>query len=94
MSLEIALEEQELRSDIVRATQRVQSFFQRCLKAAQEDGDLRASESVEDLSAMFLGMWVAVRVIGRSRQSRSALESMLRPALVVLEPSCFVSTTA
>jgi TetR/AcrR family transcriptional repressor of nem operon len=86
-SLEIAPEEVELHGYISETLLKVQDFFRRSLSAGIRTGNIKSSQSVEDLSRLLLGVWVGIRVVGRTQPNRALLEGLLRPTFSILDSS-------
>jgi TetR/AcrR family transcriptional repressor of nem operon len=64
---------------------RAEHFFLRCAEAGQRDGTISCSQPAEDLSRLLLGVLLGIRVLARAKPQRALLESVLRPALALLE---------
>jgi TetR/AcrR family transcriptional repressor of nem operon len=64
---------------------RAEHFFLRCVEAGQGDGTISCSQPAEDLSRLLLGVLLGIRVLARAKPQRALLESVLRPALALLE---------
>lgn len=64
---------------------RAEHFFLRCVEAGQCDGTISCSQPAEDLSRLLLGVLLGIRVLARAKPQRVLLESVLRPALALLD---------
>ena len=64
---------------------RAEHFFLRCVEAGQRDGTISCSQPAEDLSRLLLGVLLGIRVLARAKPQRVLLESVLRPALALLD---------
>jgi TetR/AcrR family transcriptional repressor of nem operon len=64
---------------------RAENFFRRCVEAGQNDGTISPAQPAEDLSRLLLGVLLGARVLARARPQRALLESVIRPALALLE---------
>ena len=63
----------------------VESFFFRCVAAAQRDGTISKSQSAEDLAKLLLSVLLGIRVLARARPDRELLEGTVRPLFALLE---------
>lgn len=85
--LEVAPHDAEFRKVIAEELKQIELFFHRCIVAGQESGEICTAQSAEDLARMLLCVLLGIRVLARTRPPRAMLESVLRPALALLEPA-------
>ncbi|WP_460046840.1 TetR/AcrR family transcriptional regulator [Pseudomonas sp. S2_H01] len=64
---------------------RAEHFFLRCVEAGQRDGTISCAQPAQDLSCLLLGVLLGIRVLARAKPQRALLESVLRPALALLD---------
>jgi len=63
----------------------LRAFFRRNIEAAQRVGQVPRSVDAEEVSGHLLGVLAGVRVLARTGARRKVLESVVRPALALLE---------
>lgn len=64
---------------------RAEHFFLRRVEAGQQDGTISCAQTAQDLSRLLLGVLLGIRVLTRAKPQRALLESVLRPALALLD---------
>jgi len=64
---------------------RAESFFHRCVEAGQNNRTVSCSQPPEDLARLLLGVLLGVRVLARAKPQRALLESVVRPAIALLD---------
>jgi len=64
---------------------RAEAFFHRCVQAGQNDGSISRSQPAPDLGRLLLGVLLGIRVLARAKPQRTLLESVVRPALALLD---------
>lgn len=84
-ALEVAPHDKELQLVIAAYLAEIESFFRRCLEASAREGGLTAATDTADMSRLFLGIFLGMRVASRANPQRALLEGMVRPALALLE---------
>ena len=84
-ALEVAPHDKELQLVIAAYMAEIESFFRRCLEASAREGGLTAATDTADMSRLFLGILLGIRVASRANPQRALLEGMVRPALALLE---------
>jgi TetR/AcrR family transcriptional repressor of nem operon len=84
-ALEIAPHDRELGVIITERLGEIEAFFKNCIKCAQAEGTAPAGIDAKDLSRLFLGVLLGIRVLARSNPNRTLLEGVVRPALALLE---------
>ena len=82
-ALEVAPHDKELQLVISAYLKEIESFFGRCLGAADREGALPGSVDVADAARLFLGILLGIRVASRANPQRALLEGMVRPALTL-----------
>lgn len=86
-ALEVAPHDPECQARIAEVLLKVETFFQRCVEAGQQHGEIPTMHTAEDLARMLFGIHLGIRVLARSRPERGLLEGMLHPALALLYPA-------
>lgn len=84
-ALEIAPHDPEIGAEIATRLAEVESFFRRCIAAAQKDRSVPADRSPKDVARLLLGVMIGIRVVARTNPARQLLEGMTRPALALLD---------
>jgi TetR/AcrR family transcriptional repressor of nem operon len=84
-ALEVAPNDPEFRRVVAEVFARLEAFFRRCIETGQHAGTISASQPAEDLSRLLLGVLLGIRVLARTRPDRAVLESIVRPALSLLD---------
>ena len=84
-ALEVAPHDKELQLVIAAYLAEIESFFRRCLEASAREGGLTAATDTADMSRLFLGILLGIRVASRANPQRALLEGMVHPALALLE---------
>jgi TetR/AcrR family transcriptional repressor of nem operon len=83
-ALEVAPHDPEIRRLVTQELQQIQGFFHRCLLKGQKAGTITTAQSAEDMSKLFLGVLLGIRVLARTAPQRDLLEGVARPALSLL----------
>jgi TetR/AcrR family transcriptional repressor of nem operon len=73
---------------------RAEHFFRRCVEAGQRDGSISCAQPALDLSRLLLGVLLGIRVLARAKPQRALLESVLRPALALLDGGAHQGSSA
>ncbi|MDF1811612.1 MAG: TetR/AcrR family transcriptional regulator [Verrucomicrobiales bacterium] len=60
---------------------RNQKFFENMLKKAADSGELKSERSIEELAVFLMGTVFSLRVMGKAKVGRAALESVREQAL-------------
>lgn len=84
-ALEIAPHDPELGAEIADRLRELKAFFERAIRAAQEDGSVPPVHKSRDLARLLLGVILGIRVLARSNPNRALLEGVARPALALLD---------
>jgi TetR/AcrR family transcriptional regulator, transcriptional repressor for nem operon len=84
-ALEMAPHDAEFRAAIVGVLDRIEAFFRERVEAGQFDGTIPRRLSAEVLAQHLLGVLMGVRVLARARPDRASLESVIAPALTLLD---------
>jgi TetR/AcrR family transcriptional repressor of nem operon len=84
-ALEIAPHDTKCGAMIAAQFTGIEGFFRRCIAAAQADGTVSATLDASDVSRLFLGVLLGIRVMARANPQRSILEGLARPALALLD---------
>lgn len=86
-ALEVAPHDAAFRAMIVAQFAEIEAFFRRCILAGQADGSIPRTIAAADTARLLLGVLLGTRVLSRSNPSRAVLESVVRPALALLDGS-------
>jgi TetR/AcrR family transcriptional repressor of nem operon len=86
-ALEVAPHDSTCRAVIAAQFAEIEGFFRRCIFAAQADKTVSTDINVDDAARLLLGILLGIRVLARTKPERAMLEGVVRPALMVLEPS-------
>ena len=84
-ALEVAPHDAGFQATIANVLVAVEAFFQRCVHAGQQAGEISTAQSADDLARLLLGVHLGIRVLARTRPDRALLEGIVRPALALLE---------
>jgi TetR/AcrR family transcriptional repressor of nem operon len=84
-AMEIAPRDAEFQRSVGDVLTKIELFFRQCVTAGQADGSLKCSMDAANLARHLLGILLGIRVLGRVRPDRDALEGMLAPALALLD---------
>ena len=63
----------------------IESFFLRCVAAAQEEGTITTRRPADELAKLLLSVLLGIRVLARTRPQRAVLESAANGALRLLK---------
>jgi len=85
-ALEVAPHNAGCRAIITGQFAELEAFFKRCILAAQADKTVSSGIDASDTARLFLGVLLGVRVLARTKPDRKVLESVVRPALALLNP--------
>jgi TetR/AcrR family transcriptional repressor of nem operon len=84
-ALEVAPHDKRLGVLIADRLAELEAFFARSIRKAQAEGTVPRKHAGKDLARLLLGVVLGVRVLARVRPERSLLESLVRPALALLD---------
>jgi TetR/AcrR family transcriptional repressor of nem operon len=84
-ALEIAPHDLEFRKVIAAVLNRIEIFFLRCIEAGQIQGTITSAMPAPSIAQHLLGVLMGVRVLARVRPERALLESVVVPALALLD---------
>jgi TetR/AcrR family transcriptional regulator, transcriptional repressor for nem operon len=84
-ALEVAPHDTEFKTIIASVLDRLERFFLECIRKGQADGSINRSIPAKNLAHHFLGVLMGVRVLARVKPRRAILESVVMPALALLE---------
>ncbi len=84
-ALEVAPHHAECRAVIAEQFGEIESFFERCILAAQADETVSLDIDAGDVARLLLGVLLGIRVLARTKPSRNVLEGVVRPALALLD---------
>ena len=65
----------------------IEAFFKRSILAAQVEKTVSIDIDAGDTARLLLGVLLGIRVLARTKPERAVLEGVVRPALMLLEPS-------
>jgi TetR/AcrR family transcriptional regulator, transcriptional repressor for nem operon len=83
-ALEIAPHDTQCRAMIAAQFTGIETFFRRCIAAAQLDGTASRGISAEDTARLFFAALLGIRVMARTNPRRDILDGLARPALALL----------
>jgi TetR/AcrR family transcriptional repressor of nem operon len=84
-ALEVAPHHAECRAVIAEQFGEIESFFERCILAAQADETVSLDIDAGDVGRLLLGVLLGIRVLARTKPNRDVLEGVVRPALALLD---------
>jgi TetR/AcrR family transcriptional repressor of nem operon len=84
-ALDVAPHDTEIGKVVAGYLGELRAFFRRNIEAAQRVGQVPRSVDAEEVSGHLLGVLAGVRVLARTGARRKVLESVVRPALALLE---------
>jgi TetR/AcrR family transcriptional repressor of nem operon len=84
-ALDVAPHDAEIGKVVAGYLDELRAFFRRNIEAAQRVGQVPRSVDAEEVSGHLLGVLAGVRVLARTGARRKVLESVVRPALALLE---------
>ncbi len=84
-ALDVAPHQAEFCALITEQFDEITDFFKRCILAAQADETAPRNVDADDAARLLLGLLLGIRVLARSNPSRRLLESVMRPALALLD---------
>jgi len=84
-ALDVAPHDTEIGKVVAGYLDELRAFFRRNIEAAQRVGQVPRSVDAEEVSGHLLGVLAGVRVLARTGARRKVLESVVRPALALLE---------
>lgn len=85
-ALELAPYDRTVQRTVAGVLKQAESFFRRCVTRGQEAGSLCRQQSADDAAKLLLGVFLAIRVLARSRPERALLQGLVRPAAAMLTP--------
>lgn len=77
----------DLQRLVADETAAIEAFFHRQILAGQKNGEIPKNQSANDLARMLLSIVFGLRVLVRVRPDAELLESLVRPALAMLDIS-------
>jgi TetR/AcrR family transcriptional repressor of nem operon len=83
-ALEVAPHDEELKSLVTQAFERLEAYLERCVAAGQADGSIQTTLSSGDLARMLLAAVLGLRVLARTRPDEEALTGATRPFFTML----------
>lgn len=83
-ALDVAPHDAEIGRVVAGYLEEIRSFFQRNIEAGRRAGQMPRNIDAPGVSAHLLGVLLGVRVLARTRPERGLLESIVRPALGLL----------
>nr|WP_269745609.1 TetR/AcrR family transcriptional regulator [Sphingomonas sp. Y57] len=86
-ALEVAPHDAGIQRDVAAALRRIESFFERMIRAGQADCSIDSSAAPEDLASHLLGVLMGLRVLSRVRPEPGSLRALVQVALTALAPS-------
>jgi TetR/AcrR family transcriptional repressor of nem operon len=88
MLVNTALEATENNPDIQQIvadeTATIESFFERCIVAGQQTGEITTDQDASELARHLLSVALGLRVLARVRPDRKLFEGLVRPAHAML----------
>jgi TetR/AcrR family transcriptional repressor of nem operon len=84
-ALELAPYDPELQKLVADEMIFIESFFLRCVAAAQEEGTITTRRPADELATLLLSVLLGIRVLARMRPQRAVLESAANGALRLLK---------
>src|ERR1700722_170397 len=85
-ALEVAPHHAECRAVVAGQFRDIESFFKRCIRAAQAQKSVEPDIDAAGTARLLLGALLGIRVLARTMPERDVLEGMARPALAFLHP--------
>jgi TetR/AcrR family transcriptional repressor of nem operon len=86
-ALEVAPHNAACRGVIATQFAEIEAFFKRSILAAQVEKTVSIDIDAGDTARLLLGVLLGIRVLARTKPERAVLEGVVRPALMLLEPS-------
>lgn len=83
-ALDVAPHDAEIGKVVAGYLEEIRVFFQRNIEAGRRAGQVRRNVDAAGVSAHLLGVLLGIRVLARTRPDRTLLESVVRPALDLL----------
>jgi TetR/AcrR family transcriptional repressor of nem operon len=84
--LEFGTEDNEIGVILCERLGELESFFRRCLRAAQREGAIAPQMNVADVARLILAAVMGLRVLARTRPKPALLDGAARGALALLGP--------
>jgi TetR/AcrR family transcriptional repressor of nem operon len=84
-ALELAPHDAQFRKIIAKALEQIETFFFRCIQIGQADGTITRSVAARALAQHLMAVLMGLRVLARVRPERALLESVIAPALMLLD---------
>ena len=86
-SMEMAPNDAEFRTAVIREVGSIKAFFHRCVMAGQKDGTVTKSQSADALAALLLSTLLGLRVMARTHRERDTLEAPVKAVIGLLTRS-------
>jgi TetR/AcrR family transcriptional regulator, transcriptional repressor for nem operon len=83
-ALEATSDDAEFREGLASELARLRAFFQRCMAAAYQRGEIPVTVSPEDAATQLLAILLGLRVLARVNPRRALLKGSVAPALALL----------
>ncbi len=84
-ALDVAPHDVEIGKVVAGYLEEIRAFFQRNIEAGRRAGQMPRNIDAAGVSAHLLGVLLGIRVLVRTRPDRALLESVVRPALRLLD---------
>ena len=84
-ALDVAPHDAEIGKVVGGYLEEIRAFFQRNIEAGRRAGQVPRTIDAAGVSAHLLGVLLGIRVLARTRPDRALLESVVRPALSLLD---------
>ena len=84
-ALDVAPHDAEIGKVVAGYLEEIRAFFQRNIESCRRAGQVPRTIDAEGVSAHLLGVLLGIRVLARTRPDRALLESVVRPALSLLD---------
>ncbi|WP_439612822.1 TetR/AcrR family transcriptional regulator [Reyranella sp.] len=84
-ALDVAPHDAEIGNVVAGYLEEIRAFFRRNIEAGRRIGEMPRNIDAVGVSAHLLGVLLGIRVLARTRPDRALLESVVRPALRLLD---------
>jgi len=84
-ALDVAPHDAEIGNVVAGYLEEIRAFFRRNIEAGHRIGEMPRNIDAVGVSAHLLGVLLGIRVLARTRPDRALLESVVRPALRLLD---------
>lgn len=84
-ALDVAPHDAEIGKVVAGYLEEIRAFFERNIEAGRRAGQVPHNVDAAGVSAHLLGVLLGIRVLARTRPDRALLESVVRPALRLLD---------